>query len=73
MPALKTEKPSAPASEPYPTTKPKRKGPPMSNEVKEKLKALRADRKAKGLPTRIKRKKVTIKEEGVPAATTPAI
>jgi hypothetical protein len=41
----------------------------MSDEVKQKLKALRADRKAKGLPTRIKRKKVTFKADG---AATPA-
>lgn len=66
MPAVKVEKETAAASEPYPTTKAKRKGPPMSNEVKEKLKALRADRKAKGLPTRIKRKKVTFKAEAPP-------
>jgi hypothetical protein len=71
MPAVKTEKESTTTVEPYPTTKPKRKGPPMSAEVKEKLKALRADRKAKGLPTRIKRKKV-VTFKGEPPAVAPA-
>jgi hypothetical protein len=59
MPAIKKEKTEKVAAEPYPTTptKPKKKGPPMSEEVKAKLKALRADRKARGEPTRVKRRK----------------
>jgi hypothetical protein len=72
MPAIKTEKQSPSDATPYDTpTKAKKRGPPMSEEVKQKLKALRADRKAKGMPTRIKRKKsVSFKGE---TGATPAI
>jgi hypothetical protein len=72
MPAIKTEKTAAPDTAPYPATpKPKKRGPPMSEEVKQKLKALRAERKANGQPTRIKRKKsVSFKDS---TASTPAI
>ena len=70
MPALKTEKTAAPDVAPYQTpVKAKKRGPPMSEEVKQKLKALRADRKAKGQPTRIKRKKTVSFKKEVDVAT----
>ena len=64
MPAIKKEKTNDGSAAPYTVEpKPKRKGPPMSEETKAKLKALRQDRKAKGLPTRIKRKNVSFKAD----------
>lgn len=75
MPAIKTEPTPAPDTAPYATpTKPKKRGPPMSEEVKQKLKDLRATRKANGQPTRIKRKKsVSFKKDLVEGPTIPAI
>jgi hypothetical protein len=75
MPAIKTEPTAAPDTAPYPTpTKPKKRGPPMSEEVKQKLKDLRATRKANGQPTRIKRKKaVSFKKDLVEGPSIPTI